>query len=91
MATFDYSRPLATANRLIARFGQKGSVRRPGVSSGTAYSPHFAAPVSEPADFVIQGYSSKEIDGTRIRAMDMKALVAPGTLSRDPTPEDKLV
>lgn len=91
MAAFDYSRPLATANRLIERFGQLGAVSRPGTPTGLAYDPTPGTPVTHPARFVITDYSSRDIDGTRILATDKKALVAPGSLTSDPALADKLV
>lgn len=92
MITFDYSRPLATANRLIAKYGQNGFVRRPGAKiGGTASNPIFGPPTNDPARFVITGYSTEDIDGTRILAKDKKALVAPGTLPSDPSTPDLLV
>lgn len=91
MTAFDYSRPLATANRLIERFGQLGAVRSTGEPWGPEYDPTPGADVDYPARFVIVAFDAKEIDGTRILATDKKALVAPGALTSDPTPADLLV
>ena len=91
MTTFDYSRPLATANRLIERFGQLGSIQRPGTPTGPKHNPTPGAPTSHPARFVIVDYSSREIDGTRIKATDKKALMSPGSLTIDPATTDRLV
>ncbi len=91
MTAFDYARPLATANRLIERYGQLGAVRRPGSPSGPTYNPTPGMPVDDAARFVITDYSAKDIDGTRIKAADKKALVAPGSLPSDPTTAGLLV
>ena len=91
MTAFDYSRPLATANRLIERYGQLGAVQTPGQPLGPSYDPGEPVPVTTPARFVIVGFEAKEIDCTRILATDKNALVAPGVLTADPTPHDRLV
>lgn len=91
MTAFDYSRPLATANRLIERFGQLGAVARPGEPTGPSYDPGEPEPVLTPARFVITGFDAKEIDGSRVLATDKKALVAPGALTSPPSPEHRLV
>lgn len=90
MTAFDYSRPLATANRLIERFGQAGSVRRP-TSSGTAYNPTAGSPVDHPAKFAVIDFDTDEIDGSRVLATDKKVLMAPGALTITPTTSDLLV
>ena len=91
MTSFDYAKPLATANRLIERYGQLGAVQRPGASIGPAYNPTIGSHTNDPARFVVTGWAAKDIDGTRIKAADKKALVAPGTLPADPTTSDLLV
>ena len=91
MTAFDYSRPVATANRLIERYGQLGAVQTPGPPLGPTYDPGEPVPVNTPARFVIVGFEAKELDGSRVLATDKKALVAPGVLTSDPTPADRLV
>lgn len=91
MAAFEYAKPLATANRLIERYGQLGAIRRPGSNTGLPYNPIIGTPTNDPARFVVVGWAAKDIDGTRIKAADKKALVAPGTLPADPTTSDLLV
>lgn len=91
MSRFDYGRPLATANRLLSKFGQTGAVRRTEIVGGSAFEPGEEKDVDHPATFVITVYASKDIDGTRILATDKKALIAPGSLTIEPTPADKLV
>ena len=91
MTAFDYTRTLATANRLIERFGQLGAVRRPGTPTGPSYDPTPGTPTYDPARFVITAYEARDVDGTRVLATDKKALVAPGTLPSAPGLADKLV
>lgn len=90
MTAFDYARPLATANRLITRYGQLGAIRRT-PQTGTSYNPTAGTPVDHPARFVITEFDRDEIDGSRVLMTDKKALVAPGSLTIDPTPSDHLV
>lgn len=90
MAAFDYSRSLATANRLLERFGQAGTLRRP-TSSGTAYNPTAGSPTDQAATFVVIEYSRSEVDGTRILATDKRVLLAKGALTLDPTTSDQIV
>lgn len=91
MSTFDYSRPLAAANRMIERYGQTGAVRRLTASNGPAFDPGQPEPDDHTARFVIVAFMANEIDGTRIHATDKKALLAPGALTIIPTPDDLLV
>lgn len=91
MSTFDYARPQAVANRLIAKFGQDGAVRRTGAPTGPEYDPTPGLPVDHPARFVVTGYDNREIDGTRILSKDKKVLMAPGSLKIDPGEGDLLV
>jgi hypothetical protein len=91
MTAFDYSRPLATANRLIERYGQLGAVKRPGANTGPVYNPIPGAPTVHPARFVVIAFSDREVDGTRILATDKKVLMAPGSLTIAPASTDTLV
>ena len=91
MPPFDYARPLATANRLIERYGQVGAVRRTGEATGPSYDPTPGTAVDHPARFVITDFTADEIDGTRILSTDKKGLVAPGSLPIDILPSDLLV
>lgn len=91
MSTFDYAKPLATANRLIEKYGQLGAVRRTGSPTGSEYDPTPGADVDHPAFFAVMDYDNSEIDGTRIKAKDKKVLMAPGSLTIEPTDADLLV
>lgn len=91
MPRFDYSRPLATANRLIERYGQLGAVRRSGTPTGAEYDPTPGAAVDHDAHFAIIEFTADEIDGTRILSTDKKALLAPGSLTIAVEVTDQLV
>jgi hypothetical protein len=88
--SFDYARSKATADRLISRFGQTATLRRPTVS-GTAYNPSAGTPTDYSATVVVLDYDRREIDGTRILAADRKVLLAAGTLAIEPVTSDKAV
>lgn len=47
--SFDYSRSVATATRLIERYGAPLAIRREGTSGGPAYEPSRASPEFLPA------------------------------------------
>ncbi len=88
--TFDYGRFKATADRLLARFGQPGILRRP-TASGTAYNPTAGSPQDYACTLVVDAYSNRDVDGTRVRATDKKVLLATGALAIEPATADKLV
>lgn len=89
MAAFDYSRPRATAERMIARYGQSAAIRRT-----TRSGPEFD-PITTFADFACKAvaleYSNREIDGTRIRAGDAKVFISTAGLTIAPSESDALV
>lgn len=79
MTSYNYARPLATADRLLTKFGQAVSLRRT-TSSGPAYEPTLVT-----ADYAtvaaILDYNVRQIDGENIQATDRRALVAAGPLT----------
>lgn len=79
MVAYNYARPLATADRLLTKFGQAVSVRRTS-STGPAYDPTLTT-----ADYAtvaaILDYNARQIDGANILATDRRALVAAGPLT----------
>ena len=91
MPAFDYTRSRATADRLIARFGQAGAVRRSGAPSGDPWNPVPGSPTDHPCTLVDLDYTAREIDGTLIRATDRKVLVAAGGLAVEPSVADRIV
>lgn len=90
MAPFDYLRSRATADRLIAKFGQSGTLSRP-VFTGPAHNPTPGEPLNYPATFAVLEYEGNEIDGSRILATDKKVLLAKKGLIVEPATSDKLV
>ena len=91
MTAFNYARPLATANRLIKRYGRSGKVRRFGAATGAAHNPTPGAAVDHDAFFAVLNYENSEIDGTRVLRDDRFVLLSVGTLSIVPALSDKLV
>ena len=90
MTAFDYSRPKATADRLIERYGQTGILRRR-TTTGPEYDPTEGDPDDHACRFVVADYEASEIDGTRVLATDKKALLAKGSLTIEPSLSDLLV
>lgn len=86
MTTFDYARAAKTAERLIAKFGQAGTLRRP-TDTGQDYKSTPGAPTNRPCKFVVLAYEAREIDGTRILATDKRALYS----GPEPLTSDELV
>lgn len=89
--TFDYSRSRATAERLIARFGQSGSIRRLTPGGGPDYDPGEPTTTDYDVTFVLSEYSNREIDGTLIKAGDKKVLLSTEGLSITPALGDRIV
>lgn len=89
MSTYDYTRPRATADRLVTRFGQTGAIRRQ-TASGSENNPTFT-PTDHECTLVTEAYKTSEIDGSRVMASDLKVILAKGDLAISPTTEDKLV
>lgn len=88
--TFGYARLKASADRLIASAGQAATLRVP-KSTGTAYAPVEAAPDDYPITVVVDRYTSREVDGTRIRSDDLKVMIAKASLPVEPTTNDQLL
>jgi hypothetical protein len=88
-ATFDYTRTRATAERLIARFGQTGAVRRT-VSDDDPFNPTQTT-TDYPCTLVVLDYNKRDIDGTLIRQTDQVAYVSTAGLTISPEVTDKLV
>ena len=90
MSVFDYARSKASADRLLARFGQSGYVRRT-PQTGTGYNPTDGTPVNHTAVFAVIDYSSRDIDGTRVLATDKRVIMGVGALTITPATTDLLV
>jgi len=89
MTAFDYSRPRATAERLIKRYGQREQLRR-----STRSGPEFN-PIVSTADYacriVVLSYEDKQIDGTRIKASDKLVYLSTEDMTIEPAEFDALV
>ena len=90
MSSANYARMKATADRLIAKFGQAATLRRP-TSTGTAFNPTPGAPVDHAITVVVEVFGFREIDGTRIKRDDLKVLLAKDALTVEPTTSDRLL
>jgi hypothetical protein len=89
VTAFDYSRPLATADRLIKRYGQTGVLRRI-VSTGPANNPT-QTKTDYDAVFAVLDYENRQIDGTRILATDNLVYLSAKDLPIKVAVTDKLV
>lgn len=78
-AKYQYAKLARTAQRLIDRFGNKetinGFVDVPNLAQPNR--PGTRTPIVQQANCVFLNYESKMIDGTAIRAGDMKVLCSP--------------
>ena len=95
MAVFDYTRPKATAERLLARFGQIGAIRRVAVSddNDTPWdgSDDTVTTTDYACTLVVTEYSLRERESSLIGATDRKVLISTSGVSITPAVSDKLV
>lgn len=89
MANFHYAHSRATAERLIAKFGMTGTIRRY-VSSGPSYDP-VNTPENYPCQLVVLEYADANIDGTLILATDKQLYVSTAGLGISLLQSDKVV
>lgn len=89
--TFDYARSRATAERLLARFGQAGALREPGEPTGPAYNPTPGEPTYHPCTCVVLEYDLREVDGSSVLATDRKVLISTEGLAVEPSTERSLL
>jgi hypothetical protein len=89
MATFDYTRSRATAERLIAKFGMAGAIRRQ-TNSGPAYDPT-TIDTDYPCTLVVLEYDDSKIDGTLIRRTDKLIYLSTQGLSITPADSDRII
>lgn len=79
MTTFDYSRSVATATRMLQRYGSAATIKR---ETAGAYNPATGAATVTVAELattaVVFDYPQKYIDGTLILQGDKQAYIAPG-------------
>ncbi|NKJ04110.1 hypothetical protein [Rhizobium sp. SG741] len=89
MEAFDYGKTRATAERLIAKFGQKGSLRRIN-NSGPDYDPVQASD-DFPCSFVDLDQSQAHVADTLIQRGDRMVYISTEGLSITPTLADKML
>ena len=89
MAGFDYARARATAERLIAKFGTAGAIRR-AVKTGPDYDPEITE-TDYPCTLVILEIDISKIDGTLIQQGDRMVYVSTKGLTIEVTVSDKLI
>lgn len=89
MAKFNYTRSVATANRLIDKFGQIGAIRRT-ETSGDPWNPG-TSDTDYPCTLVELDYDQKDVDGTVIKLTDKKVYVAAKGLTIQPTTTDNVI
>lgn len=89
MATFDYAKSRATAERLIAKFGMAGTIRR-SVSSGPSYDP-VITDVDYACQLVVLDYEDSKVDGTLIRKSDKMIYISTAGLTITMSESDKVI
>jgi len=89
MTQFDYTRTRATAERLIARFGTTGAIRR-SAFTGPAYDPTVIA-TDHPCSLVTLDYDDSRVDGTLIRKSDRLVYLSTQGLAITPALGDAIV
>ncbi|SOC45758.1 hypothetical protein SAMN05892877_117147 [Rhizobium subbaraonis] len=89
MAPFDYARARSTAERLIAKFGQVGAIRRM-TASGPSYDPTLT-PVDYPCTLVDLDIDERTIDGTLIMRGDRMVYLSTAGLGIVPELSDKVM
>lgn len=89
MATFDYARARATAERLIAKFGTTGAIRR-SVKTGPDYDPEITE-TDYACTLVTLEYDDAKIDGTLIRKTDKLIYVSTAGLGITLAESDRVI
>lgn len=89
MASFDYGRSRAVAERLIAKFGTTGAIRR-SVKTGPDYDPDITE-TDYACTLVTLVYDDAKVDGTLIRKTDKMIYVSTAGLSITLAESDKVV
>ena len=89
MASFDYGRSRAVAERLIAKFGTTGAIRR-AVPSGPDYDPEITE-TDYTCTLVTLEYDDTKVDGTLIRKTDKLIYVSTLGLGITLEESDKII
>lgn len=90
MTSFDYSRATKTADRLLSRFGQTGTLSKSTPGAGDPWNPGSPTVTTYAVTLVRIGYTLKERDGTIVQAGDDRVYIAVQSLSVSPDPSDQL-
>jgi hypothetical protein len=85
---FNYANAQATAERLIAQFGQTATLTKY-ASSGTVYAPTRSS-TGYGVIVVIMDYRNSEIDGTLVRQGDKKIYLSTDGLTVTPAASDEI-
>lgn len=89
MASFDYGRSRAVAERLIAKFGTTGAIRR-SVKTGPDYDPEITD-TDYSCTLVTLEYDDRDIDGTLVLSTDKKIYVSTQGLSITLEKSDRVI
>ena len=91
MTAFDYSKPVATAKRLLARFGKRAYLRK-AATSGTAYDPTSGTPRDWPITVVELQKTIRNAEGSRVTTEGHMLLVSTEGLDLvAPTDQDTIM
>lgn len=89
MTSFDYAKSRAVAEKLIAKFGQTGAIRRD-AKYGSDRNPTITT-TDYPCKLVDLDYDETKIDGTLIKRGDRMVYMSTEGLSIVPSTSDKAV
>lgn len=89
MTQYDYARTRATAERLIARFGQTAALRRV-TNTGPEWDPTQTT-TDYPCKLAVLDYAKRDVDGTLIRQTDRMVYLSTAGLTISPDVNDTLV
>ena len=87
--TFDYARPRATAERLIARFGRTATLRKPGAVTGPANDPTYGAPTDTTITCV--DLEQRVRDGATLTDITRRTLIVSTSAGVTPSEGDTVV
>jgi len=91
MATFNYARAKATAERLIKKFGQSATLRQSTQVDGSSdYDPEYED-TDHTCILAVLDYDIHKVDGTLIQSTDKQVYLSTEGLSVAPGEEDSLV
>jgi len=86
--TFNYDRSVATAKRLIAKFGQSATLTQT-ANSGTSYNPT-RVETDHTVKVAVLGYGSYQVDGSLVKQNDKMVYLSLDGLTVTPDEADSL-